>query len=61
MSFNEYVKYMVQRFTKLLDTPAEERQSRKTDPSDEPNQAIYTTRWLGLLPFAWKVFFNKAD
>ncbi|MFD2759398.1 YqzE family protein [Lentibacillus juripiscarius] len=58
MSVNDYVKYMTQQLTKFIDTPPDEKKSRKPQRSD---QSVYTNRWLGMLPFAWKVFMNKAD
>ncbi|TRM12694.1 YqzE family protein [Lentibacillus cibarius] len=58
MSVNEYVKYMTQQFTKFIDRPPNEKRTQKPVDSAQP---VYTNRWLGLLPFAWKLFLNKAD
>ncbi|TMN20798.1 YqzE family protein [Lentibacillus cibarius] len=58
MSVNEYVKYMTQQFTKFIDRSPDEKRSQKPDYTAQP---VCTNRWLGLLPFAWKLFLNKAD
>ncbi|RYG74677.1 YqzE family protein [Lentibacillus lipolyticus] len=58
MSVQDYVKYMTQQFTKFIDTPPDEKKPHKPQHTNQP---IYTNRWLGLLPFAWKLMMNKTD
>ncbi|MGP4107288.1 YqzE family protein [Virgibacillus sp. L01] len=58
MSGNEYVKFMTEQFTAYIDTPAEEKKLRRTQNKTEP--PVYSTKWLGVLPFAFKLLFKKT-
>ncbi|QKY69316.1 YqzE family protein [Lentibacillus sp. CBA3610] len=53
MSFDDYVKYLTQQITAYLDTPAEEKRKQRLKNKQEP--PLYSNRWLGVLPFAFKV------
>ncbi|MFC0269976.1 YqzE family protein [Metabacillus herbersteinensis] len=58
MSTNDYVKYLTQQLVKYMDTPKAERiqQKQKKKQTEAPP---YSNRWLGILPFALKLFMEK--
>lgn len=58
MSGNEYVKFMTEQVTTYIDTPAEEKKLRKSQNKTEP--PVCSSRWLGVLPFAFKLFLKKT-
>lgn len=60
MSFNDYVKYLTEQITSYMDTPAEEkREQRLKRQKEEP--PVYSNRWLGVLPFAFKAARKKTN
>lgn len=57
MADQDYVKYMTQRIVKYMDTPKEERkQQRKKRKEQNVN---YSNKWFGVLPFAFRLFFQR--
>ncbi|GAA0602561.1 hypothetical protein GCM10009001_19400 [Virgibacillus siamensis] len=57
MNSNEYIKFMTQEFTSYIDSTSEERKSRKSNRKSEPS--AYSSKWLGVLPFALKSAIRK--
>ncbi|WP_404453404.1 YqzE family protein [Oceanobacillus kapialis] len=57
MSGNDYLKFMTEQVVSYIDLPAEERKKRKK--KEKSSKPAYSSRWLGVLPFALKVFFRK--
>ncbi|WP_010530975.1 YqzE family protein [Lentibacillus jeotgali] len=59
MPLNDYVKYLTQQITSYIDTPAEKKREQKINNKGE--LPVYSNRWLGVLPFAFKVAKNKTN
>ncbi|WP_099158860.1 YqzE family protein [Virgibacillus ndiopensis] len=59
MSGNDYVKYMTEQVVTYIDTPRDERKSRKKQQNS--NVSSFSNKWLGVLPFALKMFMKKAE
>ncbi|HLS08048.1 YqzE family protein [Lentibacillus sp.] len=59
MPFNDYVKYLTQQITSYIDTPAEDKKEQKVKNKEKPS--VYSNRWLGVLPFAFKVARKKTN
>lgn len=59
MPFNDYVKYLTQQITAYMDTPAKEKRDQKAKDKEKP--PVYSNRWLGILPFAFKVAKKKTN
>ncbi|MBP1950363.1 YqzE family protein [Virgibacillus litoralis] len=59
MSGNEYIKYMTEQITAYIDTPAEEKKLRKSRHKTDP--PVYSSKWLGILPFAFKLLLKKTE
>ncbi|WP_164668626.1 YqzE family protein [Virgibacillus doumboii] len=59
MSGNEYVKYVTQQITTYLDTPAAEKKLKRIQKKSQPT--IFSSRWLGILPFAFKLFIKRTQ
>lgn len=67
MSGNDYIKYFTEQMVMYMNHPEsyrqvrqerkEERQQRKR----EQEMNIYTNRWLGFLPFAFKIFLKNKQ
>ncbi|WP_084157529.1 YqzE family protein [Oceanobacillus manasiensis] len=57
MSGNDYLKFVTEQVVAYIDLPPEERKKRKKQEKT-PNQ-LYSSRWLGVLPFALKTFMRK--
>lgn len=53
----DYVKYMTQRIVKYMDTPKDQRKKQKEDKVEE--NVTYSNKWFGILPFAFRLFFNR--
>ncbi|UOQ85993.1 YqzE family protein [Gracilibacillus salinarum] len=56
MSSNDYVKYMTQRIVKYMDTPKDERKKQKEDSKPE---VAHSSKWFGVLPFAFRLLIQK--
>lgn len=59
ISGNDYVKFMTEQVVTYIDLPSEERKKRKVAQKKTP--ATYSNRWLGILPFAIKTIWKKAE
>lgn len=60
LSTNDYVKYVTQQLVKYMDTPKEARKKQKEErKNNEISTTYYSNRWLGVLPFAFKLFLKK--
>ncbi|WP_373892758.1 YqzE family protein [Virgibacillus natechei] len=59
ISGNDYVKFMTEQVVTYIDLPSEERKKRKVEQKNPP--ATYSNRWLGILPFALKTIWKKAE
>ncbi|OZU89974.1 YqzE family protein [Virgibacillus indicus] len=57
MSGNDYIKFMTEQVVTYIDLPSNERKKRREQQKE--NQQAYTNRWLGVLPFATKIFIRK--
>ncbi|WP_342774158.1 YqzE family protein [Aquibacillus sediminis] len=57
LSGNDYVKFMTQEIVRYMDTPQEERKKKKQEKQMEQHQL--TSRWFGILPFAFKLLVKK--
>lgn len=57
MSGNDYLKFMTEQVVAYLDLPQEERKKRKKQ--EKVPRPVYSSRWLGVLPFAVKTFLRK--
>ncbi|ENH97454.1 hypothetical protein J416_05568 [Gracilibacillus halophilus YIM-C55.5] len=57
MSGNDYVKYMTQQIVRYMDTPKPERKKIKQEKKEEP--IIYSSKWFGVLPFAFRLLLKK--
>ncbi|GGK03219.1 hypothetical protein GCM10007063_26760 [Lentibacillus kapialis] len=59
MPLNDYVKYLTERITSYIDTPTNEKREQKLkNKSEEP---VYSNKWLGILPFAFKIIKKKFE
>lgn len=58
VSTNDYVKYVTQQIVKYMDTPKAERLQHK-QKNKQTESLPYSNRWLGILPFAIKLFMKK--
>lgn len=57
MNGNEYIKFMTQEFTSFIDSTSEERKTHRSNRKSEPS--AYSSKWLGVLPFALKSVLHK--
>lgn len=51
MSSNDIVKYLTQEFVRYIDTPKENRKKKQKES--------WTSRWFGMIPMSFKVFWGK--
>ncbi|MDC3413407.1 YqzE family protein [Aquibacillus sp. 3ASR75-11] len=56
MSGNDYVKFMTQEIVKYMELPQDERRKRK---KSKKKQSSFSSKWFGLLPFAFKLLVKK--
>ncbi|MDX8046004.1 YqzE family protein [Gracilibacillus sp. S3-1-1] len=59
MANNDYVKYMTQRIVKYMDTPKAERQKQREARKNEEAPIVYSNKWFGVLPFAFRLLVQK--
>ncbi|GAB4073467.1 YqzE family protein [Barrientosiimonas marina] len=59
MSINDYVKYLTQQMTAYLDTPAEEKEKKRSRHTTEAS--AYSSRWFGVVPFVFKMARKKTN
>ncbi|PAV29124.1 YqzE family protein [Virgibacillus profundi] len=61
MSGNDYIKFMTEQVVAYIDLPSDERdERRKRKEEQKEEQRIYTNKWLGVLPFAFRIFIKKT-
>ncbi|MFC4022806.1 YqzE family protein [Oceanobacillus longus] len=58
MSGNDYLKFITEQLISYMDLSSEEKQKRKKQKKDYP---IYTSKWLGMLPFTIRIMFQKEN
>ncbi|MGJ9456954.1 YqzE family protein [Oceanobacillus sp. CF4.6] len=58
MSGNDYLKFITEQLISYMDLSSEEKQKRKKRKKDYP---IYTSKWLGMLPFTIRIMFQKEN
>ncbi|ASN05250.1 YqzE family protein [Virgibacillus necropolis] len=59
MSGNDYIKYLTGRIITYLDLSSDEKKERKQ--KHKKSQHALSNRWLGMVPFAMKMFWRKAN
>ncbi len=59
ISGNDYVKYMTEKVVTYIDSSKEQRKAAKEKEKHE--QAVYSNRWFGVLPFAVKMLRKKTQ
>lgn len=59
MSGNDYIKYMTGQIIGYLDLPKDEKKERRKKQKQEKD--LLSSRWLGMLPFAMKMLWKKAN
>lgn len=58
MSGNDYIKYVTQEITAYIDTPRDEKKLKRSQKKSL--SPIFSNRWFGILPFAFKFFKKKS-
>ena len=53
----DYVKYMTQRIVKYMDTPKDKRKQQRKERKEQ--NVNYSNKWFGVLPFAFRLFFQR--
>ncbi|WP_461180557.1 YqzE family protein [Virgibacillus kimchii] len=59
ISANDYLKFMTEQVISYIDLPSEERKRRKKEQKN--NHRLYSNRWLGILPFAFRIWIRRTD
>lgn len=59
MSGNDYIKYVTEQVVSYLDLPAEEKKKRKME--QKQTSPSFSNRWLGVIPFIFKIMRKKAE
>ncbi|WP_229683034.1 YqzE family protein [Virgibacillus oceani] len=59
ISGNDYVKYMTEQVVTFMDMPRNERKSRRKHKKSDVS--LLSNKWLGVLPFALKMFMKKTN
>lgn len=59
ISGNDYVKFVTEKMVTFINSTPEQRQAKKQKQEPEPN--LYSNRWFGVLPFAFKIFRKKTQ
>jgi hypothetical protein len=59
ISGNDYLKFMTEQVVSYIDLPAEERKKRKNEQKN--SHQSYTNRWLGILPFAFRILIKRTE
>lgn len=55
MSHQEYVRFLTEQFVTKMNETENEKQERK----EKRQQPLFTSHWLGLFPFTWKILMKK--
>lgn len=58
---NDYVKFMTQQVVTYMDLPKEERKQRRINHKAEKQYPVLGNKWFGVLPYAIKSIFRKAE
>nr|WP_029191111.1 YqzE family protein [Ornithinibacillus scapharcae] len=61
MKGNDYVKFMTQQVVSYIDLPKEERKQRKLNQKAEKQYPVLGNKWFGVLPYAIKSIFRRAQ
>lgn len=59
MSGNDYIKYITGQVTTYLDMSTDEKKERRKKHKE--SQYLLSNRWLGMVPFAMKMLWKKAN
>lgn len=59
MSGNDYIKYITGQIIAYLDLPTDERKKRRK--KHKKSQDAISNHWLGMVPFAMKMLWKKAN
>lgn len=59
MSGNDYIKYITGEVTAYLDMSTDEKKARRV--KQKKSQATLSNRWFGMIPFAMKMIWKKAN
>lgn len=59
MSGNDYLKYLTGEITAYLDMSTDEKRERRK--KHKKPQVPLSNRWLGMVPFAMKMLWKKAN
>lgn len=59
MSGNDYVKYITEEITVYLDMSTDEKKERRK--KHKQSQVTLSNRWFGMVPFAMKMLWKKAN
>ncbi|WP_404452997.1 YqzE family protein [Virgibacillus necropolis] len=58
MSGNDYIKYMTGQIIAYMDLSTDEKKSRRKKHKERD---ALSNRWLGMVPFAMKMLWKKAN
>ena len=61
MNGNDYVKYITVQMTTYLDMSKLERKEQRLKRKKSQSQATFSNRWFGMVPFAMKMLWKKAN
>jgi len=59
MSGKDYLKFVTEQIVTYMDLSSEEKKLRKQ--TQKMNRPLYTSKWLGMLPFSLKIIFQKEN
>ncbi|MFD1335485.1 YqzE family protein [Oceanobacillus iheyensis] len=59
MKGNDYLRYMTEQVVTYLDLPKEEKRKRKK--RYKRTNDVYQSRWFGVLPFTFKLWYKKRN
>ncbi|MFA1821552.1 YqzE family protein [Virgibacillus oceani] len=59
MSGNAYLKFMTEQVVSYIDLPSDERKRRKSEQKN--NHQFYINRWIGILPFVFRMFIRRTE
>ncbi|WP_239984575.1 YqzE family protein [Lentibacillus sediminis] len=59
ISGNEYVRFVTEQVMTYIHLPSEERKNRRQEQKNK--RPVYANKWLGVLPFAFRTYWKKAE
>ncbi|ASK63210.1 YqzE family protein [Virgibacillus phasianinus] len=59
MSGNDYIKYITGQIIAYLDLSTDEKKARRKE--HKTSKHSFSNRWLGMVPFAMKMLWKKAN